>query len=138
MEYPLPQFLSIKPKVAGPLNLKQLIYIVIGGGGAIMLYFTTQSLLSFFLIGVPFIILCVILAFGKIKGFDIPVIIARSFGFLFAGKQYIWKKVDTPAVVIPQAKPKKEDPSEEQHITLRVSGESRLKDINRLIEIHPK
>ena len=138
MEYPLPQFLSIKPKVAGPLNLKQLIYIVIGVGGAIMLYFITQSLLSFFLIGVPIIILFLILAFGKIKGFDIPVIVARAFGFIFAGKQYVWKKIDMPAPIIPKAKPKKKEEELEQTAVLKMSEKSKLKNINRLIEIHPK
>jgi len=138
MEYPLPQFLSIKPKVAGPLNLKQLIYIVAGVGGAIMIYFISQSLLKFFLLGFPLIIICLIFAFGKIKGFDIPVIIARSFGFIFAGKKYVWNKIDAPAPIIPKAKPEKKEPEKDDSIQLKVSEKSRLKDINRLIEIHPK
>ena len=138
MEYPLPQFLSIKPKVAGPLNLKQLIYIVIGVGGAIMIYFISQSLGKFFIIGIPLIIICVVFAFGKIKGFDIPTILGRSFGFLFAGKKYLWKKVDSPSTIIPQARTAKKEVAAESNITLKISEKSRLNKLNRLIEIHPK
>jgi len=138
MEYPLPQFLSIKPKVAGPLNFKQLIYIVGGVGGAVFIYFTSESLVKFFLFGVPLIIIAVAFAFGKIKGFELPVIIGRSFGFIFKGKKYIWKKVDSPAIIIPHAKAKKEEKIEDRTATLKMSEKSKLKDMNRLIEIHPK
>jgi hypothetical protein len=138
MEYPLPQFLSIKAKVAGPLNLKQLIYVVLGVGGAIMIYFVTQSLGKLLLFGLPLVIIFLMFAFGKIKGFDIPTILGRSFGFLFAGKKYIWKKVDAPAPMIPKAKPKEVEKVEESTVTLKMSGRSKLTNINRLIEIHPK
>ncbi len=138
MEYPLPQFLSIKPKVAGPFNLAQLLWIVGGALVAIIFYFVAP-LMTFILIGIPIMIVAFIMAFGKRKGFPIPIIIVRSFGFIFAGKKYLWQKVDTPTIVLPKAaKAKPIDFNSDKSISLKISGQSRLKEIGRLIEIHPK
>jgi len=134
----LPQFLSIKPKVAGPLNLMQLLYIVGGAIVAVIFYFTA-SLTTFIVIGIPVMILALILAFGKRKGFPIPTIIGRSFMFIFASKKYLWQKVDTPAIVLPKAtKAKPAELKDDETISLKLAGQSRLKEIGRLIEIHPK
>ncbi|MBU1045588.1 PrgI family protein [Patescibacteria group bacterium] len=138
MEYPLPQFLSIKPKVAGPLNLMQLLYIVGGAIVAVIFYFTA-SLTTFIIMGIPIMVVALILAFGKRKGFPIPTIIGRSFMFIFASKRYLWKKVDTPAIVLPKAtKAKAAELEDDKAVSLKISGQSRLKEIGRLIEIHPK
>ncbi|MBU3964187.1 PrgI family protein [Patescibacteria group bacterium] len=138
MEYPLPQFLSIKPKVAGPFNLAQLLWIVGGALVSIIFYFTAP-LMTFVLIGIPIMIVAFILAFGKRKGFPIPTIIVRSFSFIFASKRYLWKKIDTPAIMLPKAtKAKPVEPKDDKAISLKISGQSRLKEIGRLIEIHSK
>jgi len=138
MEYPLPQFLSIKPKVAGPLNLMQLLYVVGGAIVAVIFYFTA-SLTTFVIAGIPIIVVALILAFGKRKGFPIPTIIGRSFVFIFASKKYLWKKVDTPTIVLPKAvKAKPKELQDDKTISLKISGPSRLKEIGQLIEIHPK
>ena len=137
MEYPLPQFLQIKPKVAGPFNFRQLAYIV-GGALIALIFYFTAPLMTFILIGIPIMAVALILAFGKIKGFPIPTIMLRSFFFVFAGKKYIWKKIEGPAPIIPQAKKKKKEQEPELATTLKITEKSRLKDINKLIEIHPK
>ncbi len=138
MEYPLPQFLSIKPKVAGPLNLMQLLYVVGGAIVAVIFYFTA-SLTTFVIAGIPIMVVALILAFGKRKGFPIPTIIGRSFVFIFASKKYLWKKVDTPTIVLPKAvKAKPKELQDDKTISLKISGPSRLKEIGQLIEIHPK
>jgi len=77
MEYPLPQFLQIKPKVAGPLNFRQLAYIVAGALVATIFYFTLHSVIQFLLVGIPIMIVALVFAFGKIKGFPLPTILKK-------------------------------------------------------------
>ena len=137
MEYPLPQFLQIKPKVAGPLNLRQLIYIVSGAIVSVIFYFN-MPLMRFVLLAIPIMGVSLAFAFGKIKGFPIPTILKRSFLFTFAGKKYIWHKIDAPAIVLPKAKPATIAKKEPIEATLRITEKSKLKKIANLIEIHPK
>ncbi|MEA3453211.1 MAG: PrgI family protein [Patescibacteria group bacterium] len=138
MEYPLPQFLSIKPKIAGPFNFRELAYVVGGALVCTIFYFTVSSVVTFLIISAPIMGVSLILAFGKTKGFPIPTIMRRSFLFTFASKKYIWKKIEAPAPIIPRAKEKKEKPTIDLTANLKISEKSRLKDISKLIEIHPK
>jgi hypothetical protein len=137
MEYPLPQFLSIKPKVAGPFDFRQLAYIVAGALISVIFYFTISSVIYVLLISAPIMMISLILAFGKIKGFPIPTIIMRSFFFIFTSKKYIWKKIENPALVMPSTKDKKKEEIIDS-TNLKIVGKSRLKNISKLIEIHPK
>lgn len=116
----------------------QLLYVVGGAIVAVIFYFTA-SLTTFVIAGIPIMVVALILAFGKRKGFPIPTIIGRSFVFIFASKKYLWKKVDTPTIVLPKAvKAKPKELQDDKTISLKISGPSRLKEIGQLIEIHPK
>ena len=137
MEYPLPQFLQIKPKVAGPLDLRQLIYIVSGAIVSVIFYFT-MPLMRFVLFAIPIMGVSLAFAFGKIKGFPIPTILKRSFLFTFAGKRYIWHKIEAPVPVLPRATKKIVPERKLPDSTLKVAEKSKLKKIANLIEIHPK
>ena len=137
MEYPLPQFLQIKPKVAGPLNLRQLLYIVAGAIVSVIFYFT-MPLMRFILLGIPIMGVSLAFAFGKIKGFPIPTILKRSFLFTFAGKQYIWHKVESATPVLPTARKKVVAEKKSNISELKLAEKSKLKKIANLIEIHPK
>ena len=137
MEYPLPQFLEVKPKIAGPFNFRQLIYIISGGIVATVFYFMMSSVVMFLFVGIPIMGIALILAFVKVKGFPITTIMMRSFSFIFVGKKYIWKKTEKPALTMPQAK-KEEEEKIDMGASLEIAGKSRLKQISKLIEIHPK
>ena len=137
MQYPLPQFLTIKPKVAGPFNFRQLAYIVGGALVSIIFYFTT-SMMNFVLMSIPIMIIAFVLAFVKIKGFPVPTILTRSFGFLFKSKTYLWHKTEQPAYVLPKKLKKKEKQEADITPTPKIAGESRLKRVSNLIEIHSK
>ena len=139
MEYPLPQFLQIKPKVAGPLRFRELAYVIGGSIIAVIFYFVLPSVVMFLVVAIPIILLSLILAFGKVKGFPIPTLLMRSFFFIFAGKKYIWKKTETATPILPKAtKEKKGKEKPASTATLKISEKSRLGDIGKLIEIHPK
>jgi len=136
MEYPLPQFLEIRPKVAGPLNFRQLMYLVVGALVATIFFFIVP-LVPFMIITVPIMIVALFLAFGKIKGFPVPTIIMRSFFFLFVSKKYIWHKKEAGAPMFAEVKKKKKEDVEPTS-TPKITEKSRLKEITKLIEIHPK
>ncbi len=137
MEYPLPQFLQIKPKVAGPFRLRELLYIVGGATISVFFYFT-RPLFTFIIIAIPIMGIAFILAFGKRKGFPIPTILARSLFFVFKPKRYIWHKTEQVAASLPQAKKQEEKEEEKSPSNLKISEKSKLKEVAKLIEIHSK
>jgi len=136
MQYPLPQFLEIKPKIAGPFNLRQLAYLIGGSLVCLIFYFTT-SMIKFVILSIPIMIIAFVFAFAKIKGFPVPTILVRSFGFVFKSKTYLWHKKEEPIYALPK-KPKKEE--EESNIipTPQIAGKSRLNQVSNLIEMHSK
>jgi hypothetical protein len=135
MEYSLPQFLEIKPKIAGPLTLRQLIYIA-STGIILSILFFTMPLGRFALIAIFMVGIAVFLAFGKIRGFPAPTVIVRSLKFAFSSKIYLWQKKEMPPQVLPREKKPKE--KEAMPPTPTIAGKSRLKKLANLIEIHPK
>ncbi len=135
MEYSTPQFLELKPKVAGPLNFRQVVYI--GGIGAIVLVlFTLMPLGKFLIVAIPASGIALFFAFGKIKGFSAPNFLARAFTFLFRGKMYVWQKKEMPAPHLPSSKKAIERNDIRPQATLNVAGGSRLKKLTNIIEIH--
>ena len=135
MEYSLPQFINIKPKIAGPLTLRQLLYI--GTTGIILaILFFTMPLGRFAMVAIFLGGLSVFLAFGKIKGFPAPTVIVRSLKFAFTSKIYIWQKKEVPPMVLPRQK--KIEKKQEIPTSPKIAGKSRLKKLANLIEIHPR
>jgi hypothetical protein len=134
MEQPLPQFLDLQPKVAGPFTFKQLIFIA-GIGVIILILFTTVPLGKFLLFAIPLAGIAIFLAFGKIRGFPAPTVLARSFSFLLTGKVYMWRKKGEQAA-LPSIK--KASPSQEiqSKVPLKLHSGSKLRDLKKIIEIN--
>ncbi|MCD6429092.1 PrgI family protein [bacterium] len=132
MEYPLPQFLEIKPKIAGPLNFRQFMYLF--GAGLFLVYFYfTKPLGTFVMIAIPVFAIAIIFAFVKIKGYPIPTLLFRALSFLIKTKVYIWQKGTAPVYTLPKRK-KKEKKTD--IITPKLAEKSRLKELSKLVEIH--
>lgn len=101
MRYLVPQFVDRSIKVVGPLDFKQFLFFLAGGGGCLASYIFFYH--SHFMI---FVLLCIIsmsagmsLAFVKYHGVPLPELIVNFFGYSFGGKKYIWEKkaiVDQP------------------------------------------
>lgn len=133
MEYPLPQFLEIKPKIAGPLNFRQFMYFF-GAGIFLVIFYFTKPLFTFILIAIPTLIVTTIFAFVKIKGYPIPTLLLRALTFLAKTKVYVWKKDVSPVYILPKGTKKKE----EETITPKLAEKSRLKELSKLVEIHKR
>jgi len=136
MEQQVPQFLNVQPKVAGPFNFKQLLFIA-GFGLIILIFFTTLSLPVFITVAIPLAGIALFLAFGKIKGFPAPTVLARSFGFLFASKIYVWKKKEGQGI-IPSFEKKEAVVAkkiERPQAQLKTGQGSSLKGLNNMLEL---
>ena len=131
MEYPLPQFLEIKPKIAGPLNLRQFLYLFLTGLFCLIFYFT-KPMGTFVTISIPAFIIAIIFAFVKIKGYPVPTLLFRALSFVAKGKIYIWKKGTVPHYTLPKTK-KEEKP---KAIVPKIAERSRLRELSKLIEVH--
>lgn len=135
MEHPLPQFLDIKPKIAGPLTLHQLIYV--GGIGIIILIlFSVLPFGKFIMAAIPLAIISFFLAFGKIRGFPAPTVLARSFSFIFTGKIYLWQQKTGESPKLAKAKKKEGGKQKRPETSLKIAEGSRLKKLGNIIEIH--
>ncbi len=133
MEYPLPQFLEIKPKIVGPLTLRQLAYFLAAGGIFLYFYFTQAgSLIKLFFIAILLFGIAGILAFAKIRGYPIPTLIVRAFSFLFKTKIYIWQKGSVPTFSLPKTKKEKK---KEEGISIKLAEKSRLRELSKLVEL---
>lgn len=138
MRFTIPQFIEHTPKIIGPLTFKQFSFI--GGAGAVcfVLYFllpkTVFLIFSLILVGGG-----TAMAFFKINGKSLPLVLADMFKFGFESKIYVWKKKEQP-IVLYKEKPVsiKQKPEEKKESLLKVGGQSRLKKIQTNIEIKTK
>jgi len=91
MRFQVPQFIEHEPKVVGPLTFRQFIFIGIPAAIGFFLYFLAPAFV--------FVIVTTIaggigmaLAFIKIEGRPILVILLGAIGFFISPKKYIWQK----------------------------------------------
>lgn len=134
MEFTVPQFIEREPRIFGPFTFKQFVFIGIAGGVSIMLYFMLPFpiflLVAIFLLGGAFA-----LAFLKIGGASLPIVIKNAFFFLSRPKIYLWKKKAIP----PKIAKKIEMPKEEkEESVLKIAEKSRLRDLFTHLETRTK
>ncbi len=91
MRFAVPQFIDVEDKLFGPLTLKQFIYLTGGAGIGVVLYFFLGFFLAL-LIGAPFIMIALALAFVKINNRSFVFILESAVYFYFRRKLYLWKK----------------------------------------------
>ncbi|MCX6758810.1 MAG: PrgI family protein [Candidatus Nealsonbacteria bacterium] len=107
MNFILPQFIDMETKVVGPFTLKQFVYVGAGGGISLFLYMIStsnpQSFPPIACVAIAAIIMLVAfsLAFVRVGGITLPVLIKHSFLFGLAPKIYLWKKFPTAKIVNP-------------------------------------
>jgi hypothetical protein len=93
--YPIPQFIEQEGKIAFFISFRQFFYLVGAGVVCFILYYV----LPFFLfITFSFIIFggAVALAFITVNGVPVLNLILGSIGFAIGGKNYVWKKAESP------------------------------------------
>ncbi|TSC95006.1 MAG: hypothetical protein CEN87_18 [Parcubacteria group bacterium Licking1014_1] len=133
-QYPVPQFIEQEGKITSFISFRQFFYLLLAGIVCFVLY----QILPFFLFMFFAIIIAaaaIFLAFVKINGEPALNILLSSLGFFGGGKNYTWKKKESPYPfkTIKRAEIKKID----QGPVLKVQ-QSRLRKIHTDIELRTK
>jgi len=135
MRFTVPKFIEHEAKIVGPLTFRQFVFIGIAGGICFVLYFIAPF--SIFLVGS--LVLgggAMALAFLKIGGRSLPIILGNFLKFSISPKMYIWKKTEAPIKVFKKERVKKEKVKDE--LPLKIAEGSQLKKLRTKIETQTK
>lgn len=106
MRYQVPQFIEIEDKIFGPLTFKQFVYVA-GSVGMVVVLYSFWGLFWTVIIGTPFALLGVALAFLKINNRPFIYMVEAAVRYIVKNRLYIWKK-RTPDVERQRRERKKE------------------------------
>ena len=139
MRFTVPQFIEHEAKIVGPLTFKQFIFIGMASAIAFLLYFSVPFSIfltaSIILVGGA-----AALAFLKIGGRSLPIILANILKFTASPKIYLWKKKEEAVEIYK----KSEQPApasateEEEELPLKIAEKSQLKKLRTKIETKTK
>jgi len=87
----VPQFIDIEDKIAFGLTWKQLLWLM-GMGGLLLTLYSLFDRMTFFVTGVPVVLIFVALAFVKPYGVTFLTFLGFTFRFLTSSKNYVWKR----------------------------------------------
>ena len=93
--YPIPQFIEQEGKIAFFISFRQFFYLVGAGMVCFVLYYVLPFSIFIILSIVIFGGACV-MAFVTINGVPVSHMILGSIGFAIGGKNYTWKKKESP------------------------------------------
>jgi len=94
-QYPIPQFIETEGKIAFFISFRQFFYLVGAGLFCFFLYFILPHIIFYFVAPLVFIV-TLALAFGTVNGVPILNMILGAIGFSMGGKDYTWKKKESP------------------------------------------
>lgn len=94
-QYPIPQFIEQEGKIAFFISFRQFFYLVGAGLACFFMYYLLPKALFYILAPIIFIGMG-ILAFATIGGVPILDVILGAIGFSMGGKNYTWKKKESP------------------------------------------
>jgi len=94
-QYPIPQFIEQEGKIAFFISFRQFFYLVGAGIACFFLYWVLPHIIFYIVAAVIFIV-ALALAFGTMNGAPILNVILGAIGFSIGGKDYTWKKKESP------------------------------------------
>lgn len=97
----VPQYIDIEDKVAGPLTMKQLGWMILMGIILLILW-NVLPFAGFLVVGFPVVIFFVALSFFKPYGQPMGSFLIHGITFLFKPKIYIWRRTPQNIISIPQ------------------------------------
>lgn len=136
MRYTIPQFIEHEPKIVGPFTFKQFIFVGIAGAICFVVY-SSAPFFIFLLVSIVLGTGALALAFVKVGGRSLPVILGNFLKFSLAPKIYIWRKTETPIKIAKKA-PEKKKETEEEELPLKIAEKSQLKKLGTKIETGTK
>jgi len=98
MQFQVPQFIDVKPKIVGPLTLQQFFIIAGAVIPVFLLFFVLQFWLWIIVAGI-LIPISLALALGKYNGQPLLKILIAAFNFFWKPRIYLWhKKTELPQI----------------------------------------
>jgi hypothetical protein len=122
MQFQVPQFIDLQPKIVGPLTLRQFIYIAGAVIPIFILYFQLQFWLWLILASVLGLSAAA-LAFLKYNGQPLIKILTAAFNYFWQPRFYLWKRAEKPLALpelpkLPEQKIPKRDPLKDLFLKL--------------------
>ena len=90
----MPQFIEVEDKIFGPFTWKQFVYLM-GGGGIAVVLFLTMPFLVFAILGLPVAGLAVLLAFYPVNNRPFSIYLESMLRYMSGTKLYLWRKQQT-------------------------------------------
>lgn len=136
MEFQVPQFIEQQPKIIGPLTFGQFVYIGAAGAICFILYFIIgkTNFFLFILVAIVLFFIAFSLAFGKIGGRSLPVVLGNFLKFSIAPKRYLWKTKEVPPKLIMKKVEIKKEKEKIEETPLKIAEKSQLKRLSTQIE----
>ena len=89
MRYEVPQFIEVEDKIFGPLSFRQFAYVA-GAVGFCVIIYRLAGLFLAILLGIPFLLVGVSLAFYKVNNRPFSYMLLAGLSYLFNRKLYLW------------------------------------------------
>lgn len=105
MQFQVPQFIDVAPKIVGPLTIKQFLYLAGAGVPIFLLFFVLQFWL-WIIIAAILGSVALALAFLKINGQPIARVLIAAFNYFWEPRFYLWKRAGLPTASKPVKPPR--------------------------------
>lgn len=87
----VPQYINVEDKIAGPLTVKQLLWML-GMGAALFVFWSVLPKIVFFIVGIPTALVFVAFAFYRPFGQPLLGFVFAGIRYMFGPKLYVWKR----------------------------------------------
>jgi predicted membrane protein len=138
MNFEVPQFIEQEAKILGPFTFKQTLWLI--GTGAIIFFFyfslAKTNLILFIILTIILAGIGFSLAFLKIHGYSLPVLLKHLLSFSFSSKIYLWKQTGEKQKIKLKKVEREED--KETEPVLKIVKKSQLKKLATQIETATK
>lgn len=95
MQFQVPQFIDIAPKIIGPLTLKQFL-ILVGAAVPVFIFFFFLNFFLWIVLSAIIVAVGVTLAFFKFNGQPFSKMLFAAFNYFWQPRFYLWRRVEAP------------------------------------------
>jgi hypothetical protein len=126
----VPQYTDVEDKIVGPITAKQLGWLVLMGVTTLIMW-KSLPFVGFMIIGIPWGIFCLALAFYKPYGQPLGSFLIFGVMYMFKPKVYIWKRTAEKNPYVAPPKVKEETVHVEKKLSsAQIQGLAKLLDSN--------
>src|SRR4030043_1334725 len=140
MDFSVPKFIEMEAKIVGPLTWRQFAFVGTAGVLIFFLYFILkQRFILFLVIALILGVASIGSAFLKEGGRPLPTVLINFLFYNASSKIYTWNKQSTePRLIYKKEKIKKVEIKKEPAALLKITKQSRLKELSNQIELKTK